>query len=76
MHPYQVTNGIFHRTRAKEQNILQFVWKHRHQIAKAILRKKNSNQDTMVLAQKEKYRSMEQDRNPRDKPMHIWPPYL
>ena len=25
----------------------------------------------MVLAQKQKYRSMEQDRKPRDKPMHI-----
>ena len=31
-----------------------------------------SNQDSMVLAQKQKYRSMEQDREPRDKPMHIW----
>ena len=37
--PYQITNGIFHRT---DQKILQFVWKHRRsQIAKAILRKKN-----------------------------------
>ena len=37
--PYQITNGIFHRTRTK---ILQFVWKHkRPRIAKAILRKKN-----------------------------------
>ena len=25
----------------------------------------------MVLAQKQKYRSVEQDRKPRDKPMHI-----
>ena len=25
----------------------------------------------MVLAQKQKYRSMEQDRKPRDKPMHL-----
>ena len=30
-----------------------------------------SNQDNMVLAQKQKYRSMEQDRKPRDKPRHL-----
>ena len=35
-----------------------------------------SNQDSMVLEQKQKYRSMEQDRKPRDKPMHIWSPYF
>ena len=35
-----------------------------------------SNQDSMVLAQNQKYRSMEQDRKPRDKPTHIWSPYL
>ena len=31
-----------------------------------------SYQDSMVLAQKQKYISMEQDRKPRDKPLHIW----
>ena len=37
--PYQITNGIFHRTRTK---ISKFIWKHkRPQIAKAVLRKKN-----------------------------------
>ena len=30
-----------------------------------------SNQDSMVLAQKQKYRSMDQDRKPRVKPTHI-----
>ena len=35
-----------------------------------------SNQDSMVLAQKQKYTSVEQDRRPRDKPTHIWSSYL
>ena len=35
-----------------------------------------SNQDSMVLAQKQIYRSMEQDRKPRDKRMHIWSPHF
>ena len=35
-----------------------------------------SRQDSMVLAQRQKYRSVEQSRKPRDKPMHLWTPYL
>ena len=31
-----------------------------------------STQDNMVLAEKQQYRSMEQDRKPRDKPTHLW----
>ena len=61
-----------------EQIISQFVWKYKKpRIAKLILRKKNgtgginllqallqshSYQDSMVLAQRQKYRSMEQNR--------------
>ena len=34
------------------------------------------HQDSMVLAQRQKYRSMEQNRKPRDKSTHLWTPYL
>ena len=36
----------------------------------------HSHQDSMVMAQRQKYRSMEQNRKPRDKSTHIWTPYL
>ena len=31
-----------------------------------------SNEDNLVPSQKQKHRSMEQDRKPRDKPTHLW----
>ena len=36
----------------------------------------NSHQDSMVLAQRQKHRSMEQNRKPRDKATHLWTPHL
>ena len=30
----------------------------------------------MVLEQRQKYRSMEQNKKPRDKSTHLWTPYL
>ena len=36
----------------------------------------HSHQDSMVLAQRQKYRSMEQNRKPRDKSTYLRTPYL
>jgi len=75
-----------------EQKISQLILKHkRPQIAKAVLRKKNGagwiNLPDFRLykkvqskqnrtKQKQKHRPMEQDRKPRNKPMHLWIPYF
>ena len=36
----------------------------------------HSHQDSMVVAQRQKYRSMDQNRKPRDKSTNLWSPYL
>ena len=38
--------------------------------------KPQSSKDSMVLAQRQKYRSVEQNRKPRDKSVYLWTPYL
>ena len=35
-----------------------------------------SHQHSVALAQKQKYRPTEQERKPRNKPMHLWVPYF
>ena len=88
--PYQATSGNFHRARtnnfticmqiqktSNSQSHLEKEWKWRNQSAwlQALLQS-HSHQDSMVLAQRQKYRSMEQTRKPRDKSTHLWTPYL
>ena len=85
-HPYQSTNGIFHRTRIKNFTIHREIqktlnsqsslekeeWSWRNQPSwLQIILQSCSHQDSMVLAQKWKYRPMEQDRKPINKPKHL-----
>ena len=89
--PYQITNCIFHRIRTKNfticmetqktMNSQSNIWERKTELEESgswasDYAKSYSNQDSMVLAQKQKYRSMVQDRKPRDNPMHLRLPYL
>ena len=89
--PYQTTNGIFYRTRTKNCTICMETqktlnsqsnlekekrsWRNQAPGLQTILQS-YSNQDSMVVAQKQKDRSTIQDRKLRDKPRHIWSPYF
>ena len=89
--PYQITNGIFHRTRTKyftinmeiqktvnSQSFLEkeeWSWMNQPSWLQIILQS-CSHQDSIVLAQKQKTRPMEQDRKPRKISMHLWLPYF
>ena len=89
--PYQATNSTFQRTRTNnfkicmetqkalnsQSNLEKEEWNWSNQPSCLQIRPQSySHQDSMVLAQRQKYRSMEQNRKPRDKSMHIWTPYL
>ena len=65
------------KTLNSQSNLEKEEWNWRNQSAglQALLQSHN-HQDSMVLAQRQKYRSMEQNRKPRDKPTYIWTPYL
>ena len=84
-HIYQITNDIFHRTRTKHFTIHrethktlksqsslekeEWSWRNQSSWLQVILQC-YSHQDSMVLAQNQKYRPIEQERKPRNKPMH------
>ena len=89
--PYQATNGVFHRARTNNSTICMEVqkilnsqsnlekeeWNGRNQpVWLQTILQSYSHQDSLVLAQRQKYRSMEQNRKPRDKSMHLWTPSL
>ena len=86
-YPYQITNGIFHRTRTKNFTIHmemqktqnsqsslekeEWSWRNQPSWLQVILQS-YSQQDSMVLAQKQKHRPMDQAKKPRNKPMNLW----
>ena len=89
--PYQITSGIFHRTRTKhftihmeaqktsntQSSLKKEDWSWRNQPSwLQVMLLSYSHLDSMVLAQKQKYRPMEQDRKPRNIPMPLWVPYF
>ena len=86
-----MTSGIFHRTGTKnftihmetqqtltsQSNLDKEEWTWRNQASWVqVILQSYSQQDRIVLAQKQKYRPMEQDRKPRNKPIHVWVPYF
>ena len=61
------------KTPNSQSNLEGKKWSWRNQTPRLLtILQSYSNQDSMVLALKQKYRPMEQDINHRDKPMHLW----
>ena len=89
--PYQIANGIFHRTRTKYSTIHmetqqtpntrsslekeEWSWRNQATCLQVIVQS-YSHQDSMAVAQKQKYIPMEEDRKLRNKATHLWVPYF
>ena len=67
----------YKKTSNCQSNLEKEEWNWKNQLAwlQALLQS-HSHQNSMVLEQRQTYRSMEQNRKPRDKSTHIWTPYL
>ena len=89
--PIKNPNGIFHRARTKnftihmetqkslnsQSSLEKEEWSWRNQPSRLqIILQSCSHEDSMVLQQKQKWRPMEQDRKPRNKPTYLWAPYF
>ena len=89
--PYQITKDIFHRTRTKyfkvcleaqktqnsQRHPEKETWSWRNQApGPQTILQSNNHQNHMVMAQRQKYRSVEQDRKPRIQPTHLQPTHL
>ena len=60
-----------------QSNLEKEEWNRRNQLVWLQARlQSHSHQDSMVLARSQKYRSMEQNRKPRDKSTYLRTPYL
>ena len=60
-----------------QSNLEKEEWNWRNQPASLqALLQSHSHQDSMILAQRQKCRSMKQNRKPRDKFMYLWTLYL
>ena len=67
----------YKKTLNSQSNLEKEEWKWRNQSARLqTILQSYSHQDSVVLAQRQKYRSMEQNRKPRDKSTNLWTPYL
>ena len=65
------------RTLYSQSSLEKEEWNWRNQPSwLQIVLQSHSHQYSMVLAHKQKYRPMEQDRKPRNKPMHLWVLYF
>ena len=65
------------QTPNRESSLEKVEWSWKNQASRLqVILQSYSHQDSMILAQKQKYRPMEQDRKPRNKPMYLWVPYF
>ena len=65
------------KTPSSQSSLEKEEWSWRNQPSwLQIILQSYSHQDSMVPTQKQKYRPMEQDRKPRNKPTHLWVLYF